>query len=160
MLDGTPNGATPQIGIGLRTPYQSELLARRPALDFLEVHAENYMDFGSSFDELLTIRRDYPLSLHGVGLSLGSADGIDCAHLTRFRDLIARTEPIFVSEHLSWSIVDGIYLNDLLPLPYTEDSLEIVAQNIARAQEALTHQILIENPSRYLRFKNSPIPEA
>ncbi|MCD6075797.1 MAG: hypothetical protein K0Q70_2680, partial [Rhodospirillales bacterium] len=147
-------------GIGLRGPHLSELLQRRPALDFVEVHAENYMDFGPAFDRLLDVRRNYAVSLHGVGLSLGSAGGIDADHLARFRDLIDRVDPLLVSEHLAWSVVNGVYLNDLLPLPYTEEALDAVAGNVTRAQEALGRRLLVENPSRYLSFVDSTIPEA
>ena len=160
MFDNRTWQAAGQIGIGLRAPHVDELSATRPALDFLEVHAENYMDFGPAFTRLMSIRRDFMLSLHGVGLSLGSGEGIDWAHLKRFRDLIDRTEPLLVSEHLSWSIVDGAYLNDLLPLPYTEESLDVVARNVAMAQDGLGRALLVENPSRYLRFRDSRIPEA
>ena len=160
MPDGNIRRMEARIGIGLRAPHVDELLATRPALDFIEVHTENYVGFGTAFDSLLEVRRDYEVSLHGVGLSLGSAEGIDRGHLARFRELIERTEPMLVSEHLSWSIVDGIYLNDLLPLPYTEESLDAVARNVTVAQDGLGRALLVENPSRYLRFSDSYIPEA
>lgn len=160
MPDGNMRRPEARIGIGLRSPHVGELLATRPALDFIEVHTENYVGFGAAFDSLLEVRRDYGVSLHGVGLSLGSAEGIDRGHLARFRDLIERTEPMLVSEHLSWNIVDGIYLNDLLPLPYTEEALDAVARNVAAAQDGLGRALLVENPSRYLRFSDSYIPEA
>ena len=152
-------GRSAPIGIGLRGPHVAAIEMTRPGLGFLEVHAENYVTPGPHRDRLLRLRRDYALSLHGVGLSLGSAEGIDRAHLQRLADLVAQTGPMLVSEHLSWSTVDGTYLNDLLPLPYTEESLRIVARNIDAAQEALDRRILIENPSRYLRFRHSTIPE-
>jgi len=148
------------IGIGLRAPHAARVAAERPALSFLEVHAENYMEPGPALDMLLALRCDYELSLHGVGLSLGSVDGLDPAHLGCFRTLIDRCQPMLVSEHLSWSIAGGAYLNDLLPLPYTEESLHVVAANIAAAQDALGRRLAVENPSRYLRFRHSPIPEA
>lgn len=147
------------IGIGLRAPHVAEVIATRPALGWLEVHAENYFGGGPAPARLDAIRRDYPVSLHGVGLSLGTADGIENEHLGRLAALIARIEPFLVSEHLSWSISGGAYLNDLLPLPYTEEALDIVARNLARAQEALGRRILVENPSSYLRFRHSTIPE-
>ena len=103
--------------------------------------------------------REYPLSLHGVGLSLGSAEGLADDHLRRLRALIARTEPFLLSEHLSWSITGDAYLNDLLPLPYTEESLDIVVGNVARAQAALGRRLLVENPASYLRYRHSTIPE-
>jgi len=160
MPDGTLRQREAQIGIGLRSPHVGDLLATRPALDFIEVHTENYVGFGPAFENLMTVRRDYGVSLHGVGLSLGSAEGIDRAHLGRFRELADRIEPMLVSEHLSWSIVDGAYLNDLLPLPYTEDSLDVVVRNVSIAQDGLARPLLVENPSRYLRFSDSHIPEA
>jgi uncharacterized protein (UPF0276 family) len=146
-------------GIGLRAAHADAIEATRPALGFLEVHAENYLAADPQIRQLLRLRETYALSLHGVGLSLGSADGIDAAHLQRFRDLVRSTQPAFVSEHLSWSVVDGAYLNDLLPLPYTEEALRIVARNIDIVQEALGRAILIENPSRYLRLTHSTIAE-
>jgi uncharacterized protein (UPF0276 family) len=147
------------VGVGLRGPHMTEILATRPALGWFEVHPENYMGNGPALSRLLAVRRDYPLSLHGVGLSLGSAEGLDADHLRRLKELAAQTEPLLVSEHLSWSVVDGAYLNDLLPLPYTGATLELVSRNVATAQEALGRQILVENPSAYLRFRDSPIPE-
>jgi len=107
-----------------------------------------------------TLRREWPLSLHGVGLSLGSAEGPDPRHLARLAQLVERAEPALVSEHLSWSVTGGRYLNDLLPLPYTEEALTVIADNIAAAQDWLRRPILIENPSAYLRFAHSAIPEA
>src|ERR1700724_3628844 len=102
---------------------------------------------GRALTRLDAIRRDYPLSLHGVGLSLGTAEGIDHEHLRRLRSLVDRTEPMLVSEHLSWSVSGGVSLNDLLPLPYTEEALDIVAGNVATAQEMLGRRLLVENPS-------------
>ncbi|HZB90425.1 MAG TPA: DUF692 domain-containing protein [Stellaceae bacterium] len=151
--------AAAAIGVGLRAPHLAEIMSDRPAIGWLEVHAENYMGGGAAPAQLDRIRRDYPLSLHGVGLSLGSAEGIDAAHLARLQHLVARCEPALVSEHLSWSIAGGTYLNDLLPLPYTEESLAIVARHVAEAQDALGRPLLVENPSTYLRFRHSTIAE-
>jgi uncharacterized protein len=147
------------IGIGLRGPHMAELLATRPAIGWLEVHAENYLDAGPLQDRLLRVRADYPLSLHGVGLSLGSAEGVDREHLQRFARLVELTEPSLISDHLSWSIAGGTYLNDLLPLPYTEEALDVVACNVALVQDTLGRLILVENPSRYLSFKHSMMAE-
>src|SRR3984957_294592 len=147
------------VGIGLRSPHVSEIAATRPAIGFLEVHAENYMAETPALDRLLELRRDYPVSLHGVALSLGSAEELDRAHLGRFKALIGRIEPMLVSEHLAWSAIGGAYLNDLLPLPYTEESLEIFCRHVGEAQETLGRRLLIENPSSYLRFRHSTIPE-
>ena len=117
------------------------------------------MGGGTPLRYLDVIRRDYPISLHGVGLSLGSAEGIDTAHLARVREVAARIEPGLVSEHLSWSVVGGIYLADLLPLPMTEEALEIVCRHVDRVQSVLRRRLLIENPSSYLQFRHSTIPE-
>jgi uncharacterized protein len=147
-------------GIGLRSPHVPEIAATRPAIGFLEVHAENYMAETPALDRLLELRRDYPVSLHGVALSLGSAEELDRRHLGRFKELIERVEPMLVSEHLAWSAIGGAYLNDLLPLPYTEASLDLFCRHVEEAQEALGRRLLIENPSSYLRYCDSPIPEA
>ena len=148
------------VGIGLRLPHVTEIAATRPAIGFLEVHAENYMAETPALDRLLELRRDYPVSLHGVALSLGSAEELDRCHLDRFKALIERVEPMFVSEHLAWSAIGGAYLNDLLPLPYTEESLDIFCDHVEEAQEALARRLLIENPPAYLRYRHSTIPEA
>lgn len=147
-------------GIGLRAPHVGEAIEGGAAVGFFEVHAENYMAGGPALRRLATIRRDWPVSLHGVGLSLGSAQGIDADHLERLSRLVGAIEPFAVSEHLSWSVADGIYLNDLLPLPYTEESVAVVAANVARVQDHLKRPILIENPSAYLRFRASALTEA
>ena len=146
-------------GIGLRAPHVAELLERRPAVDWLEIHAENYMGGGPAVRSLERLRADYPLSVHGVGLSLGSAEGIDGAHLERLARLVERLQPALVSEHLSWSVTGGAYLNHLLPLPYTDEALDVLCANVARAQDRLGRRLLVENPSGYLRFRDSSIPE-
>jgi uncharacterized protein (UPF0276 family) len=117
------------------------------------------MGGGPAVRALEEIRADYPLSLHGVGLSLGSADGVDRRHLDRLRRLVERLEPTLVSEHVSWSVAGGHYLNHLLPLPLTDESLALLVRHVDEAQERLGRQILVENPSSYLRFDESPIPE-
>jgi uncharacterized protein len=152
--------ASGRVGIGLRLPHVAEIAATRPELAFLEVHAENYMAEMPALDRLLELRRDYPVSLHGVALSLGSAEELDCSHLARLKALIGRVEPMLVSEHLAWSVIGGAYLNDLLPLPYTDTSLELFCRHVEEAQEALGRRLLIENPSSYLRYRHSTIPEA
>jgi len=131
----------------------------RPGVPWFEVHAENYFGGGPVRRTLEAVRRDYPLSLHGVGLSLGSADGLDAAHLRQLADLAAAIEPGLVSEHLSWSATGGHYLADLLPLPMTEEALEIVCRHVQQTQEALRRPLLIENPSSYIQFRHSSIPE-
>jgi len=147
------------VGIGLRTPHIAEILATRPAVAFLEVHPENYFGGGPAIAALERLRCDYPLSLHGVGLSLGGSDPLDTRHLARLAKLIERLDPAFVSEHLAWSVVGGAYLNHLLPLPYDQESLDTVCSRVTQTQEALGRRILVENPSLYLRFKHSPVSE-
>jgi len=146
-------------GIGLRSPHVVEVLATRPAVAWLEVHAENYMSGGPAIRALEAIRRDYPVAIHGVGLSLGSADGLAAGHLERLATLVDRIEPALVSEHLSWSTTGGTYLNHLLPLPYTEEALDVVCAHAGRVQDRLGRRLLVENPSSYLRFEHSPIGE-
>jgi uncharacterized protein (UPF0276 family) len=159
-MTGSNGGSEARAGIGLRAPHLAAVLAARPAVAWFEVHAENYMGGGGpALRTLERIRRDYPLSLHGVGLSLGRADDLDARHLDRLRTLADRLEPVRVSEHLSWSMADGIYLNHLLPLPYTEESLDTVARHISQTQDALGRRLLVENPSTYLRFVHSPMAE-
>ena len=147
------------VGIGLRASHHAAFRAVRSAAGWIEVHAENYMDEGPALARLLEVRRDYPVSLHGVGLSLGSAEGLDRHHLNRLAALERASEPFLVSEHLAWSVTGGVYLNDLLPLPYTEEALEIVVRNVRAAQETLRRPLLVENPSRYLRFRHSTLSE-
>jgi uncharacterized protein (UPF0276 family) len=155
-----PAGPIPaSAGIGLRFPHHESVLADKPAVAWLEVHPENYMGGGRPIAYLEQIRRDYPISLHGVGLSLGSADGLDAVHLARLRRLSERIKPGFVSEHLSWSAVGGVTFPELLPLPLTEEALGVVCQNIEVMQDFVGQRILIENPSSYLRFRHSTIPE-
>ena len=126
-----PNAA----GIGLRSAHIAEMLTRRPSAGWLEVHAENYMGNSAAVDALETLRETYPLSVHGVGLSLGSAGGLDRDHLERLRRVCERFQPDLVSEHLAWSVADGAYLNDLLPLRYDEEALAIVARNVDQLQD-------------------------
>jgi len=155
-----PGPVPASAGIGLREAHFRDFLARRPAVGFVEVHAENVMgEGGVPLHVLEQVRRDYPVSLHGVALSLGSDEPLDRAHLRRLRALVDRFAPVLVSEHLAWSGFGGIYLNDLLPLPLTAEALRVVAAHVAEAQDALGRQLLIENPSQYLRFADSPIPE-
>ena len=134
-------------------------MATRPPIGWFEVHAENYMGGGPAIRDLERIRRDYPVAVHGVGLSLGTAAGLDDRHLMRLKSLVDRIGPGLISEHLSWSIAGGAYLNHLLPLPYTEETLAAVCDNVDRAQDHLGRPLLIENPSGYLRFRHSSIPE-
>jgi uncharacterized protein (UPF0276 family) len=159
-MDPTPRTtALRGSGIGLRSSHVAEILASRPAVDWLEVHAENYMGGGPAVRALERLRIDYPVSVHGVGLSLGSAEGLDRAHLERLAALVERLQPAAVSEHLSWSTAGGTYLNHLLPLPYDDEALAVVSEQIGRAQDRLNRRLLVENPSSYLRFRHSRMPE-
>lgn len=151
-------------GIGLRTVHLAELAAEAKdeplTAPWLEIHTENFLvDGGPRLAMLDAIAARYPMSCHSVALSLGSAQGLDKDHVARVGDLIARVKPAFVSDHLSWSMVDGVHLNDLLPLPYNEAALDIVARNVIEAQEAFGRRILIETPSRYLAFENTEMGE-
>lgn len=148
-------------GIGLRHQHLAEVAAKAPAVDWLEIHAENYLSAGGPHIQALErIRRDAPISCHCVGMSLGSARAPGAVgHLRRLRALFEWCEPVLVSDHLSWSVAGSSYLNDLLPLPYTVEALNVVCDNVDRAQEVLGRRLLIENPSTYLSFANSTIPE-
>jgi uncharacterized protein (UPF0276 family) len=149
-----------RAGIGLRAPHYREILESLPAVGWLEVHSENYFGAGGApLHYLERIRAHYPLSLHGVGMSLGSTDRLDRTHLAKLKALIARVEPGLVSDHLSWSSVSGRHFNDLLPLPYTEEALAHVTRRVLEAQEFLGRRILVENPSTYLQHAESCIPE-
>jgi uncharacterized protein len=146
-------------GIGLRSAHYAEFLATRPKLPFVEVHSENYFAGGRHLEVLLDVRRDTAVSLHGVGLSLGSADPLNAGHLAALKSLADRVEPALVSEHLCWSSIGGVYANDLLPLPYTREALAHVADRIDRVQRHLGRRILVENVSSYLEFTASEMSE-
>ena len=148
------------VGIGLRAPHAAAIARERPALAFLEVHSENYFGTGGpALATLESLRAHYDVSLHGVGLSLGSADGLDRAHLSRLAALVARIEPRFVSEHLSWSAFGGVHANDLLPLPFDEESVAVVASRIAQVQDVLGRPLLVENVSAYHAFDGATLAE-
>jgi uncharacterized protein (UPF0276 family) len=149
----------PVAGIGLRSPHLAEVARERPAIGFLEIHAENYLAGSPALQAVERLRSDYAISVHAVGLSLGSVDGLDEGHLARVAALVQRLEPALVSDHLSWSTFEGRYVNDLLPLPYTEEALAVVVRNVQRLQEALGRQVSIENPSCYLGFVQSTLSE-
>jgi uncharacterized protein (UPF0276 family) len=148
-----------QTGIGLRLPHISEVVATRPPVGWLEIHPENFLANPHGFELLTDLARDYPISVHTVGISIGSADGIDREHLRRVRALIDRLNPVIVSGHLAWSMHGGTYLNDLLPLPYTEETLRIVAMHLAEVQDGLGRAYLIENPSTYVSIATSTMTE-
>jgi uncharacterized protein (UPF0276 family) len=147
-------------GIGLRPLHHKELLEKRPSLAWLEIHSENFFTDGGEDIELLEqIRKHYPVSAHGIGLSIGSSDDLNWHYLKKLRDLINRLNPCLVSDHLSWSSLNGQYFHDLLPLPYTQETLLHVVERIKQVQDYLQRQILIENVSSYIQFEESNIPE-
>jgi uncharacterized protein (UPF0276 family) len=147
-------------GTSFKHEHLSAILADGPQRGFFEVHAENYMGAGGPPHRALeAIRRDHPLSLHGVCMSIGGPQPLDKAHLARFRGLVARYQPALVSEHLAWSTHETSFFNDLLPLPYTEATLRRVCDHIDQMQEAIRRPILLENPSTYLAFAESTISE-
>ncbi len=155
-----PHSIGAHAGVGLRAPHVRQVLAERPHIAWLEVHSENYYaGGGTALAALDRIRVDYPLSLHGVGMSLGSTDPIDATHLGKLRRLIDRCEPALVSEHLCWSGAGGRHLNDLLPLPYTEEALAHVCRRVAQVQDFLGRELAVENVSSYLAFADATIPE-
>lgn len=161
MTPGKSHNTLPcASGVSLKSQHFAYILEHKPDLGFFEIHPENYMSPGGLHLKYLDrIRQHYPLSMHGVGLSLGSADGIKEEHLKQLVQVVKRFEPAQVSEHLAWSHWNEVFLNDLLPLPYTEESLNIVSENIERVQEALQRNILIENPSIYIDFSRHDFSE-
>lgn len=149
-----------RVGIGLRAQHYRAMMETLPDVGWLEIHGENYFcDGGQPLNVLETLRARYPLSVHCVGLSLGSADGLDAKHLRKLKGLIDRFEPDLVSDHLSWGAVDGVHLNDLLPLPFTDEALHVVCRNVDSVQSRLGRIILLENVSSYLTYRHSTIPE-
>lgn len=149
-----------RAGAGLKPEHYEAVIETKPDIGFFEVHAENYMgEGGLPHHALGLIREDYPLSVHGVGLSIGAERGLEPAHLQRLKAVVDRYQPGMVSEHLAWSTHDSIFLNDLLPLPYTETVLARVVAHIDEVQEALQRTILIENPSTYVAFAESEMDE-
>lgn len=147
-------------GIGLRSPHHAEFLEKRPGVAWVEVHAENFFgEGGKALYELERVREHYPVSLHGVGLSLGSTDDLNWQHLKQLKELYKRIDPCLVSDHVSWSSIHGQYLHDLLPLPYTEEALHHLVERINQIQDFLQRQILIENISSYITFKESTMSE-
>ncbi|MDB5804926.1 MAG: hypothetical protein JWN73_2248 [Betaproteobacteria bacterium] len=151
----------PGVGVGLRAPHYRQFLELRPAIGWLEVHTENYLcQSGWDWHVLQQLRRDYPISLHGVGLGLGSARGFSEQHLERVRALVERIDPLLVSEHLSWGAVHDRHLNDLLPLALNQAALDLLAERVERVQETLGRRILLENVSAYARFRDDAMSEA
>ncbi len=146
-------------GVGLRLPHLAEVAATRPSASWLEVHPENFLANPHALELLQDISRDYPISVHTVGVSIGSASGIDRAHLLRVRALVDSIDPFLVSGHLAWSTHAGEYLNDLLPLPYDEETLRLVTRHVDEVQQGLGRPYLVENPSSYVGFNNSTMTE-
>jgi uncharacterized protein (UPF0276 family) len=148
------------VGVGLRHAHYAEFLAAIPAVDWVEVHSENYFgDGGYDLHVLETVRRDLPVSLHGVGLGLGSAVPLDTAHLARLKRLCERIEPAVVSEHLCWGATPNGTLHDLLPMPLSEASLDHLCARVAQMQDVLRRPVLIENVSTYVRFREDTLCE-
>ena len=147
-------------GIGLRTPHFSALEQDKPAIPWLEVPIDNYMIAGGqALQHLERIRRDYPITFHGVGMSLGSVDPLNTNYLRRLRQLLRRFEPAWLSDHLCWTSVDGHYLHELLPLPYVDEAVQHVSRRIREVQDFLGRRLLIENVSSYLQFTHSHMQE-
>jgi hypothetical protein len=149
-----------RAGIGFRSVHHQALLEERPAIGWIEAHTENYFhDGGTAVRALESARANYPLSLHGVGLGLGSAQGLDQEHLARVKRAIGRFEPALVSEHACWGQAGGEWLNDLLPLPYTEEAVSLLSRQVTQAQDFLGRRLLIENVSAYVAFEHSHLHE-
>lgn len=152
-------------GVGLRSPHINHVIKNHKIISkkigWFEVHSENYHNIsGQPFKNLELVRKNFPISLHSVGNSLGSAQGLDNSHLKKLKNLIEAIQPFLVSDHISWGRVDKNHLNDLLPLPYTKESLQIICANIAKMQDFLGREILIENPSAYVSFIAQDFDEA
>ena len=155
-----PDPILARAGVGLKAERYTKILDSRPDIGWFEVHPENYMgEGGSPHAYLAAIRQDYPLSLHGVGMSLGGVDPLDTEHLARFASLVDRYQPALVSEHLAWATHQGDFLNDLLPLPLTEEALNVMSEHVDQMQSALKRQVLVENPSTYLTFDGDVMEE-
>lgn len=146
-------------GIGLRLPHIEEAVATQPTVGWLEIHPENFLANAHATELLLALAERYPISVHTVGLSVGSAAGIDRRHLARIRALIDRVDPVLVSGHLAWSTHGVEYLNDLLPLPYDRETLTLVSEQLAEVEDGLGRSFLLENPSSYVGFAGSTMTE-
>ncbi|MEX1243791.1 MAG: DUF692 domain-containing protein [Thermoanaerobaculia bacterium] len=150
----------PGFGLGLRPPFYADAVAGKASVDWFELISENFMVPGGRPLEILdSVRRNYPVALHGVALNLGGTDDLDLSYLKELEDLIRRAEPLWVSDHLCWTRQGRHHLHDLLPLPYTEEVVEHVARRIREVQERLGRRILIENVTSYLEFKHGEMPE-
>lgn len=150
-----------QVGIGLRSEHYQIVEQTKPNIDFLEVHSENYFDKHSlNYFYLQQVSKNYPLSFHGIGLSLGSDEKVSTQHLAQLKALVNEFTPILISDHLSWSSLQSTYFNDLLPVPYTKEALARFVSNVNQVQDYLQTPIIIENPSSYLEYKESDFHEA
>ncbi|CAM8672447.1 DUF692 domain-containing protein [Sphingobium sp.] len=159
-MTATPIASFDGFGLGLRTPHYQDFLTSTAPVDFVEVISENFMiDGGRPRHILDQIRERHPVALHGVSMSIGSADGLDRAYLARLKTLVDHVDPLFVSDHLCWTRIAGFNAHDLLPLPYTEEALDLVCANILQAQDVLERPMLIENPSTYLQFTADSMTE-
>jgi uncharacterized protein (UPF0276 family) len=148
------------FGLGLRKPHYDMFVSGEAAVDFAEVISENFMvEGGRPLSILRAVRSNYPVALHGVSMSLASADGLDIDYLSQLKRLADAIEPLFVSDHLSWSSIGGLATHDLLPFPYTSEALDIACANVAFAQDFLQREILVENPSAYVDFACSTMTE-
>lgn len=155
-----PKAIPARAGVGLKAEHYQAILGTKPDIGWFEIHAENYMGAGGPPHHYLErIREHYPISLHGVGLSIGSDDPLDQDHLQRLKALNQRYMPGLFSEHLAWSTHEGVYFNDLLPVPYTDETVLRVAGHISQVQDALGRQMLLENPSTYVTFEDSTLSE-
>lgn len=152
--------APPGVGIGLRHAHYRDFLDATPPVGWVEVHSENYFgDGGFDLHVLNAVRRDLPVSLHGVGLGLGSAQPLDAVHVAKLKRLVERIEPAVVSEHLCWGATAGGHLNDLLPMPLTEPALVLLGARVGELQDALGRPVLLENVSTYVRFRDDQYGE-
>jgi uncharacterized protein (UPF0276 family) len=147
-------------GIGLRLPHIVEVVATRPAVGWLEIHPENFMVNPHAMELLVELSESYPISIHTVGISVGSAEGVDRTHLKRLRALVDRIKPCWISGHLAWSTYRNEYLNDLLPIPYTSETLRLIVSHIREVEDSLGQHYLVENPSSYVGFRDSTMTEA
>ena len=148
------------FGLGLRKPHYADFIDGHVPVDFVEIISENFMVDGGQPRRILREVRDlYPVAMHGVSMSIGSADGLDPDYLARLRTLIDEIEPLFVSDHLCWTRIEGFNSHDLLPLPYTEEALDLVCANVSRAQECIGRAMLVENPSSYIAFDRADMSE-
>jgi uncharacterized protein len=160
MQKSGPSFGNLGFGLGLRPCYYKDILDGAPRVDWFEIISENYMAAGGPpLATLDKIRADYPIAMHGVSMSLASADPLDLDYLRQLKALARRVEPVRISDHLAWTGVHGVNLHDLLPIPYTEETLAHVVRRIEQAQEFLDRRVLIENPSSYITFEESDMDE-